>query len=114
MGELTRTGKLGLALDISSYPSSEWELAGNQEDCLSDISADLGTSIVGTLESTRQPTFTCIYCHGETTNDYRGNCAACGAPREKEKQFHGVTIGVDENGNGIFRISADLGLELYV
>lgn len=23
----------------------------------------------------------CQYCHGRTTNDKRGNCSACGAPR---------------------------------
>jgi hypothetical protein len=23
----------------------------------------------------------CLYCHGNTTDDTRGNCAACGAPR---------------------------------
>jgi ribosomal protein L37E len=28
-------------------------------------------------------TFRCSYCGGETFNDDRGNCCACGAPRKK-------------------------------
>lgn len=28
-------------------------------------------------------TFRCSYCGGETFNDDRGNCGACGAPRER-------------------------------
>ena len=27
--------------------------------------------------------YRCCYCGGETTDDRRGNCAACGAPRLK-------------------------------
>ena len=30
---------------------------------------------------TKQEAHSCEFCHGITTNDYRGNCAACGAPR---------------------------------
>ncbi len=26
----------------------------------------------------------CLYCHGITFNDMRGNCIACGGPREQE------------------------------
>jgi len=29
---------------------------------------------------------TCEYCQGTTPDDSRGNCVACGAPREQEKE----------------------------
>ena len=51
----------------------------------------------------------CEYCGAEyyPNRFHPGCCDECGAPREKEKQFHGVIIGIDENGNGVFQISGD-------
>lgn len=28
----------------------------------------------------------CLYCHGETNDDERGNCAGCGAPRLEHRK----------------------------
>ena len=35
----------------------------------------------------QEVTLHCVYCHGITTNDYLGNCAACGGPRKKVQPF---------------------------
>ena len=35
----------------------------------------------------KQEVHSCGYCHGKTTNDMRGNCAACGAPRKEVQPF---------------------------
>ena len=35
------------------------------------------------LGEIKQEVHSCGYCHGKTTNDMRGNCAACGAPRKE-------------------------------
>jgi len=35
----------------------------------------------------QEATLHCVYCHGITTNDYLGNCAACGGPRKKVQPF---------------------------
>ena len=50
---------------------------------------ELSGTIEGVLEEFESPasTFDCEHCHGITTSDYLGNCAACGAPRKKAKKF---------------------------
>ena len=61
---------------------------GLEKDCLFDIykpPVDYKKLFQSSDEIAK--TYSCDFCHGQTTNDYRGNCAACGAPREKEEEF---------------------------
>ena len=44
--------------------------------CWNDVN-----TVTPQLGEIKQEVHSCGYCHGKTTNDMRGNCAACGGPR---------------------------------
>ena len=65
--------------------------------CWNDVN-----TVTPQLGEIKQEVHSCGYCHGKTTNDYRGNCAACGGPRmEVDKPIFFIGDGDEEEEEGL-------------